>query len=107
MGGVSIMLLACVALANEVGRRPVLFAGYIRLCTIVLATISLIGVVQFVCANAAGRPEMLSFSFLNRAGRAAMSGTTAAVSTESCARIPSCRSLPRLAWCSAWAPGWR
>jgi hypothetical protein len=66
VGGVSIMLLACVALANEVGRRPVLFAGYIRLCTIVLATISLIGVVQFVCANAAGRPEMLSFSFLNR-----------------------------------------
>ena len=66
VGGVCIMLLACVASMNEVDRRPVLFAGYIRLCTMVLAIISLIGVVQFVCANALGRPEMLSFSFLNR-----------------------------------------
>jgi hypothetical protein len=66
VGGLFIMLLACVALANEVGRRPVLFAGYLRLCVIVLAIVSLIGAAQFICANAAGRPEMLSFSFLNR-----------------------------------------
>jgi hypothetical protein len=66
VGGVFIMLLGCVALANEVGRRPVLFAGYIRLCAMVLAIVSLIGIAQFIGANALGHPELLSFSFLNR-----------------------------------------
>lgn len=66
VAGVSIMLLACIATANEVARRPVLFAGYIRLSVIVLAIVSLIGIVQFICANVLGHPEMLEFSFLNR-----------------------------------------
>jgi hypothetical protein len=66
VGGVAIMLLACVAMVNEVARRPVLFAGYIRLCVLVLAMVSLIGIAQFICANALGHPEMLDFSFLNR-----------------------------------------
>ncbi len=66
VGGISIMLLACVATINEVQRRPALFAGYIRLCTIVLAVVSSIGVAQFVCANLLGHPEMLDFSFLNQ-----------------------------------------
>jgi hypothetical protein len=63
--GVSIMLLACVATANEVARRPVLFAGYIRLSVNVLAVVSTIGIAQFICANVLGHPEMLEFSFLN------------------------------------------
>jgi hypothetical protein len=66
LGGVSIMLLACIATVNEVARRPVLFAGYIHLCMMVLAMVSLVGVAQFVLANALGHPEMLEFSFLNR-----------------------------------------
>ncbi len=64
--GVSIMLLACVATMNEVARRPVLFAGYIRLSVIVLAIVSLIGIAQFALANALGHPGLLEFSFLNR-----------------------------------------
>lgn len=66
VGGVSIMLLACVAAMNEIARRPVLFANYIHLCVVVLAIVSLIGVAQFMLANALGHPEMLDFSFLNR-----------------------------------------
>ena len=66
VGGVSIMLLTCIATLNEVARRPVLFAGYIRLCVIVLAMVSLVGVAQFILANVLGHPEMLEFSFLNR-----------------------------------------
>jgi hypothetical protein len=66
IGGVSIMLLACIATMNEVARRPVLFAGYIRLSVIVLAIVSLIGIAQFVLANAIGSPGLLEFSFLNR-----------------------------------------
>jgi hypothetical protein len=66
IGGVSIMLLACIATMNEVVRRPVLFVGYIRLSVIVLAMVSLIGVAQFVLANALGHPGILEFSFLNR-----------------------------------------
>ncbi len=66
VGGVSIMLLTCIAIVNEVARRPALFAGYIRLSVIVLAVVSLIGVAQFILANLLGRPEMLEFSFLNR-----------------------------------------
>jgi len=66
VGGVSIMLLACIATVNEVARRPVLFAGYIRLCVMVLAIVSLIGVAQFILSNLLGHPEMLDFSFLNR-----------------------------------------
>ncbi len=66
IGGVSIMLLACIATMNEVARRPVLFAGYIRLSVIVLAIVSLIGIAQFVLANALGSPGLLEFSFLNR-----------------------------------------
>lgn len=66
VSGVSIMLLACIATANEVARRPVLFAGYIRLSVIVLALVSLVGVAQFILANAFGHPGMIEFSFLNR-----------------------------------------
>ncbi len=66
VGGIFIMLLVCVATVNEVARRPVLFAGYIRLCVTVLAIVALIGVAQFVFANLLGHPEMLDFSFLNR-----------------------------------------
>ena len=66
IGGVSIMLLACIATMNEVARRPVLFAGYVRLSVIVLAMVSLIGIAQFVLANALGHPGILEFSFLNR-----------------------------------------
>ncbi|HLI79668.1 MAG TPA: hypothetical protein VKV03_06775 [Candidatus Binataceae bacterium] len=66
VGGIAIMLLACIATANEIARRPVLFASYIRLCTIILAIVALIGVVQFVFANALSHPEILDFSFLNR-----------------------------------------
>ena len=66
LGGVSIMLLACVATVNEVARRPVLFTGYIQLSLIVLALVSLVGIAQFICANALGRPDALEFSFLNR-----------------------------------------
>jgi len=66
VGGVSIMLLACIATANEVARRPVLFAGYIRLSVIVLALVSFVGIAQFIFANALGQPGMLEFSFLNR-----------------------------------------
>jgi hypothetical protein len=65
IGGVSIMLLACIATMNEVARRPVLFVGYIRLSVIVLASVSLIGIAQFVLANV-GHPGILEFSFLNR-----------------------------------------
>lgn len=66
IGGISIMLLACIATANEVSRRPVLFAGLIRLCAMVLGLVAMLGIAQFVCANALGHPEMLDFSFLNR-----------------------------------------
>jgi len=66
VSGVSIMLLACIATANEVAQRPVLFAGYIRLSVIVLALVSLVGVAQFILANAFGHPGMIEFSFLNR-----------------------------------------
>jgi hypothetical protein len=66
VGGVSIMLLACIAMMNEVAKRPVLFAGYIRLSVIVLALVSLVGIAQFVFANALGYPGILDFSFLNR-----------------------------------------
>ena len=66
VGGVSIMLLACIATVNEVARRPALFAGYLHLCVVVLAMVSLIGLALFVVANALGHPEMLDFSFLNR-----------------------------------------
>ncbi len=66
VSGVSIVLLACIATANEVARRPVLFAGYIRLSVIVLALVSLVGVAQFILANAFGHPGMIEFSFLNR-----------------------------------------
>jgi len=66
IGGISIMLLACIATANEVSRRPVLFAGLIRLCAMVLGLVAMLGIAQFVCANALGHSEMLDFSFLNR-----------------------------------------
>jgi hypothetical protein len=66
VAGVSIMLLVCIATVNEVARRPVLFAGYIRLSVIVLALVSLVGVAQFILANALGHPGLLEFSFLNR-----------------------------------------
>jgi hypothetical protein len=66
IGGISIMLCACVAAANEVSRRPVLFPGLIRLSAMVLAMVSMVGVAQFICANALGHSEMLDFSFLNR-----------------------------------------
>src|SRR5271163_4205146 len=66
LGGVFIMLLACIATTNEVARRPVLFAGYVRLSVIVLALVSIIGIAQFVLANALGHPEILEFTFLNR-----------------------------------------
>ena len=66
IGGISIMLLACIATANEVSRRPVLFAGLIRLCAMVLGLVAMLGIAQFVCANALGHPEMLDFTFLNR-----------------------------------------
>ncbi len=66
VGGVSIMLLACIATMNEVARRPVLFAGYVRLSVMVLAIVALIGIAQFVLANALGHPGLLEFSFLNR-----------------------------------------
>jgi hypothetical protein len=48
VGGVSIMLLACIATVNEVARRPVLFTGYLRLALLVLAIVALIGVAQFI-----------------------------------------------------------
>jgi hypothetical protein len=64
--GISIMLLVCIATVNEVARRPVLFAGYIRLSVIVLAIVALIGIAQFVSANFLGHPDALEFSFLNR-----------------------------------------
>ena len=63
VGGVSIMLLACIATMNEVARRPVLFAGYLRLSVIVLAMVSLIGVAQFVLANALGHPGIAGVQF--------------------------------------------
>ena len=66
VAGVAIMLLACIATMNEVARRPVLFAGYLRLAVIVLAIVALIGVAQFVLANALGHPGLLEFGFLNR-----------------------------------------
>jgi hypothetical protein len=66
LGGVSIMLLACIATTNEVARRPVLFAGYVRLSVIVLALVSIVGIAQFLLANALGHPEILEFTFLNR-----------------------------------------
>ena len=66
IGGIAIMLLGCIATANEIARRPVLFAGYLRLSTIILAIVAMIGVVQFVFANALGHPEILDFNFLNR-----------------------------------------
>jgi hypothetical protein len=66
VAGVFIMLLVCVGLSNEVARRPVLFAGYVRLCAMVLAIVSVVGVAQFIGANALGHPELLSFNFLNR-----------------------------------------
>lgn len=66
LGGVSIMLLACVATMNEVAWRPALFAGYVRISVIVLALVSLVGIAQFVLANALGHPEILDFNFLNR-----------------------------------------
>jgi len=69
IAGIAIMLLVTIALANEVARRPVLFADYVRLCTITLAIVSLIGVAQFLCANVLGHPEVLEFSFLNRWAR--------------------------------------
>lgn len=66
VSGVAIMLLACIATMNEVACRPVLFAGYLRLAVIVLAIVALIGVAQFVLANALGHPGLLEFGFLNR-----------------------------------------
>jgi hypothetical protein len=66
IGGISIMLLACVAVTCESARRPVLFASLVRLCVSVLAIVSTIGVAQFICANALGHPALLDFSFLNR-----------------------------------------
>src|SRR5580704_11683151 len=66
VGGIAIMLLGCIATANEVARRPVLFANYVRLSTSILAIVAMIGVVQFVFANALGHPEILEFNFLNR-----------------------------------------
>ncbi|HLX37576.1 MAG TPA: hypothetical protein VKR29_07220 [Candidatus Binataceae bacterium] len=64
--GIAIMLLVCVAMTNEVARRPVLFAGFIRLSMTVLAGVAIIGVAQFIAANAFGHPDALNFSFLNR-----------------------------------------
>jgi hypothetical protein len=66
IGGISIMLCACVASVNEGARRPVLFAGLIRLSAIVLGIVAMIGVAQFMCANVLGHSEILDFSFLNR-----------------------------------------
>jgi hypothetical protein len=66
VGGIAIMLLACIATMNEIARRPVLFANYVRQCSSILAIVALIGVVQFVFANAFGYPEILEFNFLNR-----------------------------------------
>lgn len=66
VGGISIMLLACVATMNEVKQRPALFVGYVRLCVIVLSVVALIGVAQFFFSNAFGHSEILDFSFLNQ-----------------------------------------
>ncbi|HVN30186.1 MAG TPA: hypothetical protein VMT64_16925 [Candidatus Binataceae bacterium] len=66
VGGISIMLLTCVALANEVSRRPVLFAALVRLCAMMLAIVAAIGIAQFICANVFGHSEFLNFAFLNR-----------------------------------------
>ena len=64
--GIAIMLLVCVAMTNEIARRPVLYAGYIRLSMMLLAGVAIVGVAQFVSANALGHPDALDFSFLNR-----------------------------------------
>ena len=66
LAGIAIMLLVCVAGANEIARRPVLYAGWIRVSMTLLAGIALIGLAQFIAANALGHPDVLDFSFLNR-----------------------------------------
>lgn len=63
--GIAIKVLVCVAMINEVSRRPVLFSGYIRLSGIVLAITALIAVAQFGLANVLGRHDALEFGFLN------------------------------------------
>jgi hypothetical protein len=63
--GVAIKILVCVAMINEVSRRPVLFSGYIRLSVMVLATVALIAIAQFGLANILGHRHALEFGFLN------------------------------------------
>ena len=63
--GVAIKILVCVAMINEVSRRPVLFGGYIHLSVTVLAVVALIAIAQFGLANILGHPHALEFGFLN------------------------------------------
>lgn len=65
IAGVSIMLLAVVGFARELGQNPALFVRSVRFCTIWLGLVASIGVLQFLPGTLWGPEWSPDFSFLN------------------------------------------
>lgn len=63
--GITIMMLACVALLNEVQCAPRLLEKYIKLCVLILGVIAISAIAESFVENVLQRPELIDLEFLN------------------------------------------